>query len=101
MKRRAFLMACAGGAVWPVIARAQHDSMPLIGFLSSRSPDESKPHLSGFLRGLGAFGYVEGRTVKIEYRWANGRYDQLRKMASELVAMKPAIIVAAGGAPSA
>ena len=101
MKRREFLMACAGGAAWPVVARAQQDSTPLIGFLSSRSPDESKPHLAGFLKGLGAFGYVDGKTAKIEYRWANGHYDQLRKMAGELVAVNPAIIVAAGGAPSA
>src|SRR5829696_2922048 len=101
MKRREFLMACAGGIAWPVVAGAQHDSVPLIGFLSSRSPDESKPHLAGFLKGLGAFGYVDGKTVNIEYRWANGHYDQLRKMAGELVAIGPAIIVAAGGAPSA
>ena len=101
MKRREFLMACAGGAAWPVVARAQQDLTPLIGFLSSRSPDESRPHLAGFLKGLGAFGYVDGKTAKIEYRWANGHYDQLRKMAGELVAVNPAIIVAAGGAPSA
>ena len=75
--------------------------MPLIGFLSSRSPDDLKPHLAGFLRGLEAFGYIDGKTAKIEYRWANGQYDQLRKLASELVALNPAIIVAAGGAPSA
>jgi len=73
----------------------------LIGFLSSRSPDESRPHLAAFFKGLGAFGYVDGKMVRTEYRWANGHYDQLRKMAAELAALNPAIIVAAGGAPSA
>lgn len=75
--------------------------MPLIGFLSSRSPEDSKPHLEGFLRGLEAFGYTDGKNARIEYRWANGRYEQLRQLASELKALQPAVIVAAGGAPSA
>lgn len=101
MKRREFLGLVAGGMAWPVGSQAQVQTMPLIGFLSSRSPDDSKPHLAGFLRGLEAFGYIDGKTAKIEYRWANGQYDQLRKLASELVALNPAIIVAAGGAPSA
>lgn len=101
MKRREFLGLVAGGMAWPIASQAQVQTIPLIGFLSSRSPDDSKPHLAGFLRGLEAFGYIDGKTAKIEYRWANGQYDQLRKLASELVALNPAIIVAAGGAPSA
>ena len=101
MRRREFLGLVGGGVVWPVVARAQQQTVPTIGFLSSRSPEDSKPHLEGFLRGLGAFGYVDGKTAKIEYRWANGQYDQLRKLAGELAALQPAIIAAAGGAPSA
>jgi putative ABC transport system substrate-binding protein len=101
MRRREFLGLVGSGLAWPGVARAQQQSVPTIGFLSSRSPEDSKPHLDGFLRGLGAFGYVDGKTAKIEYRWANGQYDQLRKLASELVALQPAIIAAAGGAPSA
>ena len=101
MKRREFLGLVAGGIAWPAVARAQQQTMPLIGFLSSRSPENSRPHLAGFLRGLEAFGYIDGKTARIEYRWANGQYDLLRKLASELVALTPAIIVAAGGAPSA
>ena len=101
MKRRDFLWAVAGAVAWPTVAMAQQETLQLIGFLSSRSPEESKPHLAGFLRGLEAFGYIDGKTVKIEYRWAQGHYDQLRKLAEELVALNPAIIVAAGGAPSA
>jgi ABC-type uncharacterized transport system substrate-binding protein len=101
MKRREFLGLVAGGVAWPVVARAQQQTTPMIGFLSSRSPEDSKPHLAGFLRGLEAFGYTDGKTVKIEYRWAYGRYEQLRKLASELAALQPVIVVAAGGAPSA
>jgi putative ABC transport system substrate-binding protein len=101
MKRREFLGLVGSGMAWPAVARAQQQSVPTIGFLSSRSPEDSKPHLEGFLRGLGAFGYIEGKTAKIEYRWANGQYDQLRKLAVELAALQPALFAAAGGAPSA
>jgi putative tryptophan/tyrosine transport system substrate-binding protein len=101
MKRREFLGLIAGGIAWPIAGQAQQQTMPLVGFLSSRSPEDSKPHLAGFLRGLEAFGYIDGKTARIEYRWAHGKYDQLRKLASELVALNPAIVVAAGGAPSA
>ena len=101
MKRREFFGLVAGGIAWPVVGLAQQQTMPLIGFLSSRSLDDSKPHLAGFLRGLEAFGYVEGKTLRIEYRWANGQYDQLRKLAMELAALQPAAIAAGGGAPSA
>jgi putative ABC transport system substrate-binding protein len=101
MKRRELLGLIAVGVAWPVVGRAQQKTVPLIGFLSSRSPQDSKPHLEGFLRGIEAFGYIDGKTVRIEYRWANGQYDQLRRLAGELAALKPAIIAAAGGAPSA
>src|SRR5215467_14599371 len=101
MRRREFLGLVGGGIAWPAVARAQQQTVPTIGFLSSRSLEDSKPHLEGFLRGLGAFGYIDGKTAKIEYRWANGQYDQLRKLAGELAALQPNIIAAAGGAPSA
>ena len=99
MQRREFLGVITGGVAWPIAAHAQ--SVPLIGFLSSRSPEDSKPHLAGFLRGLEAFGYTDGKTVRIEYRWANGRYDILRNLAGELVALQPNIIATGGGEPSA
>jgi len=101
MKRRKFLGLVASGIAWPAVGRAQQQTVPLIGFLSSRSPEDSKPHLAGFLRGLEALGYIDGKTATIEYRWAYGQYDRLRKLAAELVALKPAVIAAAGGAPSA
>jgi putative tryptophan/tyrosine transport system substrate-binding protein len=88
MRRREFIALVGGAAALPLAARAQH-SAPLIGFLSSRSPEDSKPHLAGFLRGLEAFGYVDGKTATIEYRWAKGQYDQLPKLASELANLHP------------
>jgi putative ABC transport system substrate-binding protein len=100
MRRREFITLLGGAVTWPFPARAQH-SAPLIGFLSSRSPEDSKPHLAGFLRGLEAFGYVDGKTATIEYRWAKGRYDQLPTLASELIGLHPTIIAAPGGMPSA
>jgi putative ABC transport system substrate-binding protein len=99
MQRREILGFIAGAVTWPLVGHAQ--TVPLIGFLSSRSPEDSKPHLEGFLRGLEAFGYTDGKTMRIEYRWANGHYDFLRKLAAELVALQPNLVAAAGGAPSA
>src|SRR5262252_5086994 len=101
MKRREFLGLVGGGIAWPAVGRAQQQTVPLIGFLSSRSPEDSKPHLAGFLRGLEAFGYVDGKTATIEYRWAKGQYDQLPELASELTNLHPTIIAAPGGTPSA
>ena len=101
MRRREFLGAVGGGIAWPVVAHAQQQSVPMIGFLSSRSPEGIEAASGGFLRGLEAFGYIDGKNARIEYRWANGQYDQLRKLAGELAQLRPAIIVAAGGAPSA
>jgi hypothetical protein len=86
MQRREFLRAIAGAVTWPLAVCAQ--SMPLIGFLSSRSPEDSKPHLAGFLRELEAFGYADGTTARIEYRWANGQYDLLRKLAGRRSAVR-------------
>jgi putative tryptophan/tyrosine transport system substrate-binding protein len=102
MRRRDFLGLVGGGiAAWPIVAHAQQASIPLIGFLSSRSPEDSKPHLAGFLRGIEAFSYVAGKSVTIEYRWAQGQYDRLPKLAGELTSLGPTVIAAAGGAPSA
>ena len=73
MRRREFLgLACSGLAAWSPLAHAQSQSVPLIEFLSSRSPEESKPHLAGFLRGLEAFGHIDGKSARIEYRWPMG-----------------------------
>ena len=101
MKRREFIAGLGSiAAAWPLAARAQ-DRPPVIGFLSSRSRDEAAEQTAAFLRGLAAFGYVDGRSARLEYRWANGRYDRLSDMARELVSLHPAAIVAAGGTPAA
>lgn len=102
MRRREFFTLVGGGiAAWSPLAYAQPQNLPLIAFLSSRSSEDSKPHLAGFLRGLEALGYVDGKNVRIEYRWANGQYDRLPKLAGELVEVHPTVIAAGGGSPSA
>jgi putative tryptophan/tyrosine transport system substrate-binding protein len=100
MRRREFV-SLFGGAVtgWPIAARAQQPAVPLIGFLSSRGREDSAAHTAGFLQGLKAFGYIDGQTARIEYRWATGDYGRLPILAKELVALQPAIMAVGGGAP--
>src|SRR5262245_57809472 len=101
MRRRDFITLIGGAAVWPVGAPAQQAAMPVIGFLSTRSPNESAHQLVAFHRGLAENGYVEGQNVTIEYRWALGQYDQMPSLAAELVRRSVAVLVAVGGDPSA
>jgi putative ABC transport system substrate-binding protein len=98
VKRRGFIRIAAGSAVvWPLAAHAQQKSMPVIGFLSARSPGESSPLVSAFSRGLAETGYAEGKNVAIEYRWAESRYDLLPGLAADLVAHNVDVIAAFGG----
>jgi ABC-type uncharacterized transport system substrate-binding protein len=99
VKRREFISLLGGAAAWPLAAGAQHAVVPVIGFLHTRS-QEAYPSYEAFLKGIEQTGFVEGQSVRIEYRWAAGQYDRLPAMAADLVRREVNILVAGGGEPS-
>src|SRR5687768_10342313 len=100
MRRRDFIAALGGVAALPAAARAQQQTISLIGFLSSLTQFESSHLVAAFRRGLSENGFVEGQNVSIDYRWADGRYDRLPGLARELVGRGVAAFVSVGGHPT-
>jgi putative ABC transport system substrate-binding protein len=101
MNRREFIAGFGSAAAWPVVARAQQQVMPVIGYLGAQSADdEYKNRIDRFLQGLKDAGYVEGQNVVIEYRYAENQYDRLPALAADLVRRRVAVIVA-GTSPAA
>ena len=95
MQRREFFKFFCGAAVaWPLGARAQPPKLSVVGFLNGGSPEGYAPYVTGFLHGLNESGYVEGKNVTVDYRWAKGQYDHLHVMAADLVRRKVAVIAA-------
>jgi putative tryptophan/tyrosine transport system substrate-binding protein len=100
MKRREFIALLGGAAAWPLSARAE-PAMPTIGYIGSETPELFADRLDAFRKGLAAAGYEEGRNVRIEFRWAEGRNDRFPTLAADLVSRQVALIAAPGSTPAA
>jgi putative ABC transport system substrate-binding protein len=99
MRRREFIAGLGGAAVWPLVARAQAQIIPVVGFLGAPSAEPYARYVAAIHQGLREAGYVEGQNVKFQYRWAEGRYERLPELAAELVREQVSVIIPIGGAP--
>jgi ABC-type uncharacterized transport system substrate-binding protein len=96
LRRREFIRLLTGAAAWPLLAHAQQAPVPLVGFFSVGSSDGFAPQVVGLRQGLNETGYVEGRNIAIEYRWADGQFDRLPALAADLISRRVAVIFAHG-----
>jgi putative tryptophan/tyrosine transport system substrate-binding protein len=101
VKRRTFIAGLGSAAAWPVAVQAQQPAMPVIGFLHNASPETSRDRTAAVHRGLAETGYVEGKNVAIEHRWAEGQSDRLPALAADLVRREVAVIATPGYTQSA
>jgi len=101
VRRREFITLLGGAAALPLTAHAQRPAMPVIGFMSGRSPEDSAHLVTAFRQGLAETGFVEGQSIAIEFRWAQGAYDRLPALATDLVSRRVAVLVGVGGDASA
>jgi putative ABC transport system substrate-binding protein len=101
MKRREFITLLGGAAAWPLAARAQQSIIPVVGFLGSATPDAYAPMAAAFRQGLAEIGYIDGRKVALEYRWAENQDDRLLSLAEGLMRRGAAIILASGNTDAA
>jgi putative tryptophan/tyrosine transport system substrate-binding protein len=101
MRRREFITLLGGAAAWPLAAAAQQPAVPVIGYLSTRSPDDSAHIVTAFRNGLNEMGYFQGQNVAVEYRFAEGHYERLSALAVDLVRRPASVLVATGGTAAA
>ena len=92
IKRRKFIAGLGSAAAWPLVADAQQPALPVVSFISARSPLDAAGYAAAFRKGLGESGYVEGQNVTVEYHWLDGQYDRLPSLMADLVRRRVAAI---------